>query len=81
VGDVSLLEPQDVSGRRQPGDVTAAEQLDVAVQVIAALMTRVRDLSHDPQPRSQRRELGRPRVSVSRFVTRLVSKIRKDDAR
>jgi hypothetical protein len=81
VGDIGLLEPRDVRDRRQPGDVTDAEQLDVAVQVIAALMTRVRELSRVPAPPSKRRELARTRVSVSRFVTGLISKIRKDDAR
>lgn len=81
VGDLSMLEPRDVRERRQPGEVTDAEQLDVAVQVIAALMTRVRDLRRDRHPTPKRAELGKSRVSVSRFVTRLVSKIRKDDAR
>src|SRR5262249_21257981 len=80
-GDVSLLEPGDVRGRRQPGEVTDEEQLEVAVQVIAHLMTRVRGLSHELRAASQREEVGTSRVSVSRFVTRLVSKFRKDDAR
>src|SRR4029077_1795685 len=53
VGDVSLLEPHDVGERRQPSDVTASEELDVAVQVIAALMTRVRALTRE------RRQLAR----------------------
>ncbi len=44
----------DVRDRRQPGDVSDSEQLEVAVQVIAALMTRVRDLT-------ARAALGRPK--------------------
>jgi hypothetical protein len=84
VGDVTLLEPRDVRGRRQPGEVTDAEQLDVAVQIIANLMTRVRDLSHDQRRGSKRRELPRARVSVSRFVSRVkskvISRVRKDIA-
>ncbi len=81
VGDLSVLEPGDVRDRRQPDDVTATEQLDVAVQVIAALMTRVRSLTREQRATAKRREPGKPRVSVSRFVTGLISKIRKDDAR
>ena len=80
-GDLALLEPRDVRDRRQPGEVTEAEQLDVAVQVIAALMTRVRTLTRQERAASKRQELGKARVSVSRFVTGLISKIRKDDAR
>ncbi|HET8664760.1 MAG TPA: hypothetical protein VFM08_10645 [Nocardioides sp.] len=80
VGDLSLLEPADVSDRRHPDDVTDTEQLDVAVQVIAALMTRVRELTREQRALAKRREPERRRVSVSRFVTGLISKIRKDDA-
>ena len=78
VGDLAALEPRDVRDRRQPGEVTAAEQLDVAVEVIAALMTRVRDLTRERNALSRRPELPRRRVSVSRFVARVVSRIRKD---
>ena len=81
VGDLSMLEPGDVRDRRQPGDVTDGEQLEVAVQVIASLMTRVRELTRQQRSAGQRREPGDSRVSVSRFVTGLISKIRKDDAR
>jgi hypothetical protein len=81
VGDLSLLEPRDVRDRRQPGEVTDTERLDVAVHVIAALMTRVRDLTLERHAPSRSRNLGKSRVSVSRFVTGLVSRIRKDDAR
>jgi hypothetical protein len=82
VGDVDLLEPQaDVRRRRQPSDVTDSEQLDVAVQVIAHLMTRVRDLTRGDPPPSKTEEPRGARVSVSRFLTGLISKIRKDDAR
>jgi hypothetical protein len=80
-GDLSVLEPTDVRDRRQPGDVSDSEQLEVAVQVIAALMTRVRDLRREQRSADKRPELGRSRVSVSRFVTGLISKVRKDDAR
>lgn len=79
-GDISLLEPQDVRDRRQPGEVTDAEQLEVAVQVIASLMTRVRALTRQQRAAAQRPEVERSRVSVSRFVTGLISRIRKDDA-
>jgi hypothetical protein len=78
VGDIRLLEPRDVRDRRQPGDVTDAEQLDVAVQVIAALMTRVRELTRQQRSAAQSQEQGKTRVSVSRFVTGLISRIRKD---
>jgi hypothetical protein len=81
VGDLSLLEPRDVRDRRHPSEVTDTERLDIAVQVIATLMTRVRDLTVERHAPSQRRDLLRARVSVSRFVRGLVSKIRKDDAR
>jgi hypothetical protein len=81
VGDISLLEPRDVRDRRQPGDVTDAEQLELAVRVIATLMTRVRELTRQQREASKRSELGHTRVSVSRFVGGLISKIRKDDAR
>jgi hypothetical protein len=81
VGDLSLLEPQDARDRRQPGEVTDAEQLEVAVQVIAALMTRVRHLTRQERAALKRSEAGHTRVSVSRFVTGLISKVRKDDAR
>lgn len=78
VGDLSLLEPRDVRDRRQPGDVTDAEQLEVAVEVVAALMTRVRALTRERNALARRPELPEPRVSVSRFVTGLITKIRKD---
>jgi len=78
VGDLSALEPRDVRDRRQPGDVTDAEELDVAVQVIASLMTRVRALTRERNALARRTEVPRPRVSVFRFVTGLVSRIRKD---
>ena len=81
VGDLSLLEPRDVRDRRRPGEVTDAEQLEVATQVIAALMTRVRELKRRQHAPPKREELGGPRVSVSRFVTGLISRIRKDNAR
>lgn len=80
VGDLSLLEPRDVRDRRQPGEVSDAEQLEVAVQVIAALMTRVRALTRQQRAAAQRQEVEPNRVSVSRFVTGLISRIRKDDA-
>jgi hypothetical protein len=80
VGDLSLLEPIDVRDRREPGDVTDAEQLELAVQVIAHLMTRVRQMRRQQYTLSKRREPGRPRVSVSRFVTRWGSRIRKEEA-
>jgi hypothetical protein len=80
-GDLSVLEPADVRDRRQPGDVTDSEQLEVAVQVIASLMTRVRELTRQQRAMAKTRELGKTRVSVSRFVTGLISKVRKDDAR
>jgi hypothetical protein len=78
-GDLSVLEPAEVHDRRHPGDVTDAEQLDVAVQVIAALMTRVRELRREQRASAKRQELEKSRVSVSRFVTGLISRIRKDD--
>jgi hypothetical protein len=78
VGDLSLLEPIDVRDRRHPSQVSDAEQLEVAVTVIAALMTRVRALTRERNALSISPELPGTRVSVSRFVTRLVSKIRKD---
>jgi hypothetical protein len=81
VGDVSVLEPRDVRDRRQPKEVTEAEQLEVAVQVIAALMTKVRELKRQQHAPRKTSEVGHTRVSVSRFVRGLVSKIRKDDAR
>jgi hypothetical protein len=81
VGDVSVLEPGDVRDRRRPDDVTDTEQLEVAVQVIATLMTRVRELTRQQRAAAQRRDLAKRRVSVSRFVTGLISRIRKDDAR
>jgi hypothetical protein len=81
VGDLSMLEPRDVRERRQPGDVSDAEQLDAAVEVIAALMTRVRALTRERNALVRRPELSEPRVSVSRFVTGLVSRIRKDSTR
>ena len=80
VGDLSLLEPRDVRDRRQPGEVSDAEQLEVAVQVIAALMTRVRALTRQQRAAAKRQEVEPKRVSVSRFVTGLISRIRKDDA-
>jgi hypothetical protein len=81
VGDISLLEPGDVSDRRHPDEVTDTERLEVAVHVIAALMTRVRDLTIERRALSQRQDPPTPRVSVSRFGRGLVSKIRKDNAR
>jgi len=85
VGDVAVLEPRDVRDRRQPGDVTDAEQLEAAVQVIATLMTQVRALTRERNALSRERnalsrtpQVSEPRVSVSRFVTGMVSKIRKD---
>ena len=80
-GDLSVLEPRDVRDRRQPGEVTDSEQLDVAVHVIAALMTRVRELTREQHAPPKSKELPVTRVSVSRFVTGLVSKLRKDDTR
>jgi hypothetical protein len=77
-GDLSALEPSDVRGRRQPGDVTDAEQLEVAVQVIAALMTHVRALTRERNALARRPDPPEPRVSVFRFVTGKISKIRKD---
>ncbi len=81
VGDIALLEPRPDRDRRQPGDVSDREQLDVAVQVIATLMTRIRDLTQEQRLASKSAELRRARVSVSRFVLGLFSKIRKDDRR
>jgi len=78
VGDLAALEPRDVRDRRQPGEVTDSEQLEAAVQVIAALMTRLRAVTRERNALSRRPELPEPRVSVSRFVEGLVSKIRKD---
>lgn len=78
VGDLALLEPSDVRGRRQPGEVTDTEQLEVAVQVIAALMTRVRDLKRQQHPPPKKPEVEVRRVSVSRLLTGLISRIRKD---
>jgi hypothetical protein len=80
-GDLSLLEPRDVRDCRHPSEVTDTERLDVAVHVIAALMRRVRELTAEQHTPSRRRDLVPLRVSVSRFVTGLVSRIRKDDAR
>jgi hypothetical protein len=81
VGDLAALEPRDVRDRRQPGDVTDAEELEVAAQVIASLMTRVRALTRERNALARRTEVPQPRVSVSRFVTGLVSRIRKDSTR
>jgi hypothetical protein len=81
VGDVSLLEPSDVRDRRQPGEVTDSEQLDVAVEVIAALMTQVRGLRREVNALTRKREQGTSRVSVSRFLTGTIARTRKDDAR
>jgi hypothetical protein len=78
VGDLSALEPRDVRDRREPGDVTDTEELEVAVQVIAALMTRVRALTRERNALSVTPEVPEPRVSVSRFVAGMVSRIRKD---
>jgi len=78
VGDLAALEPRDVRDRRQPGEVTDAEQLEVAAQVIASLMDRVRALTRERNALARRTEVSDPRVSVSRFVTGLVSRIRKD---
>jgi hypothetical protein len=44
-------------------------------------MTRVRELRREQRASAKRQELEKRRVSVSRFVTALVSKIRKDHAR
>jgi hypothetical protein len=80
VGDLSVLEARDVRDRRQPGDVTDAEALEVAAQVIATLMSRVRTLTRERKALTRRPELTEPRVSVSRFVAGLVSRIWKDSA-
>jgi hypothetical protein len=77
VGDLALLEPRDVRDRRQPGEVTDTEQLDVAVQVIAALMTRIREVTRERNALSRNQELSAWRVSVSRFVAGVVSRIRR----
>jgi hypothetical protein len=77
-GDLSALEPRDVRDRRQPGDVTDAELLDASVQVAAALMYRVRALTRERNALVGSQQVKRSRVSVPRFVARMVSRIRKD---
>lgn len=46
VGDLSLLQPRDVSACRHPSEVTDSEMLDAAVQAVAALMVKIRSISN-----------------------------------
>lgn len=46
-GEIDWLEPGDVSGRREPAEVTDAEMLASATSVIAALMTQVREVTRE----------------------------------
>jgi hypothetical protein len=47
VGDIALLEPTDVSGRRHPAEVSDTELLDASLRVVAALMGKVKALSEE----------------------------------
>jgi len=47
VGEVSWLEPTDVTGRRQPREVSDGEMLESATKVVAALMTQVRQVTRE----------------------------------
>jgi hypothetical protein len=78
VGDLELLEPSDVSGRRHPSEVSDAEQLDAAVRVIAALMVQVRALTRERNALAKEVDDSGSRVSVARFAKGVTSKVRKD---
>jgi hypothetical protein len=68
VGDLALLEPSDLSGLRHPSEVSDAEQLEVATEVIAALLTEVRVVTRERNEALKERDLSGTRVSVARFV-------------
>jgi Sulfotransferase domain len=77
-GDLDLLAPADLSGRRHPSEVTDAEQLESAVRVIAALLVQVRALTRERNALAKRTVADEPRVSVARFAKGVASKVRKD---
>ena len=81
VGDLALLESEDVSERRHPSEVSDAEQLDSAVRVIAALMVQVRALTRQRNALRKEVEASGSRVSVARFAKGVASKVRKDSPR
>ena len=74
VGDLSLLESSDVSGRRHPGEVSDGEMLASATVAIANLMRDVREARAGtttlPAPRAKFRIWRRFRVSVSERIRR-----------
>jgi hypothetical protein len=78
VGDLELLQPSDVSGRRHPSEVSDGEQLDSAVRVIAALMVQVRSLTRERNALVKEMDASGSRVSVARFAKGVASKVRKD---
>jgi hypothetical protein len=78
VGDLELLRPSDVSGRRHPSEVSDGEQLDSAVRVIAALMVQVRSLTRERNALVKEMDASGSRVSVARFAKGVASKVRKD---
>jgi hypothetical protein len=79
VGDLDLLAPSDLSGRRHPSEVTDSEQLESAVRVIAALMTQVRSLTRERNALVKEMDEPGSRVSVARFARGVASKVRKDN--
>jgi hypothetical protein len=78
VGDLALLTPSDLSGRRHPSEVSDTEQLESAVRVIAALLTQVRSLTRQRNALAKEVEGPGSRVSVARFARGVASRIRKD---
>jgi hypothetical protein len=78
VGDLDLLAPPDVTGRRHPSEVSDAEQLESAVRVIAELMDQVRSLTRRSNALIKEMEGPSPRVSVARFAKGVASKVRKE---
>jgi hypothetical protein len=77
-GDLDLLAPTDVSERRHPSQVTDAEQLESAVQMIAALLGQVRTLTRERNALAKQNDDPGSRVSVARFAKGVASKVRKD---
>ena len=78
---------QDVEVRRPkvrylpgepPHEPIMRARIAVPLEFADAVVRELKRRQHAP---SKREELGRPRVSVSRFVTGLISRIRKDNAR
>ncbi len=74
VGDLALLSPSDVSGHRHPSEVGDGELLDASVQIVAALMGKVRGVTRERNHLATVRGSQEGRVSVARIVSAVKSR-------